>query len=474
MLDQSFSAKNFEVIYNLENRKGNISLDIMPEEYRNAVSDYRVAKNEYRVLEHLDKTLRGDSYDKELRAARDKVEIQKNRKDEMLKKHLEQIEKQVNSRAYRMHMSSFVMGDKEVFTLDDTLATFYTIKQLQYNIRKTFHVKQANRHAILSTIRTLLSSKIPLYVIRTDISGFYESIPQEKLLPMVNDNTLLSYKSKAFIRVILELFEGQKDTTKIMLGRGVPRGIGISAYLSELYMRSLDQSIKQREEVIFYARYVDDIFIICKSLPVGKKLTEYYADLQAMFAQQGLFLKLPAEKKCHLIDLTVKDTIIEPFDFLGYSFRICRCGGLTSAKFDLSSDKKKKMRERIDAIVSHFNNLACVDIRAAKRDLVDGLRLLTCNYTLFNTKSGVKVGLYYTNDLLTSTSMDGLDELTNYLHSRILAPAKDILHSPTDEKTRYLAHLSRKMQKVDFVNAWKNKLMYPFEMERLKEMEEWL
>lgn len=472
MLDQSFSAKNFEVIYNLENRKGNISLDIMPEEYRNVVSDYKIAKNEYRILVHLDKTLRVDSYDEELRAARDKVEIQKNRKDEMLKEHLEQIERQVNSRAYRMNMSSFVMDGKEVFTLDDTLATFYTIKQLQYNIRKTFHVKQANRHAILSSIRTLLSSKIPLYVIRTDISGFYESIPQEKLLPMVNDNTLLSYKSKAFIRVILQLFETQKDTTKIMHGRGVPRGIGISAYLSELYMRSLDQSIKQREEVIFYARYVDDIFIICKSLPVGKTLTEYYADLQAMFAQQGLVLKFPAEKKCLLIDLTPQNVSKKDFDFLGYNLSICRGGGNTTIEFDLSGEKKKRMRERIDAIVMHFNNLACVDVRAAKRDLLDGLRLLTCNYTLFNTKSGVKVGLYYTNDLLTS--MEGLRDTTMYLHSKVLSPAKNILHSPTDEKTHYLAHLSRKMRKVDFVNAWKNKLMYPFEMERLKEMEEWL
>lgn len=472
MLDQSFSAKNFEAIYSLENRKGNISLDIMPEEYRNAVSDYRETKNEYRILEHLDKTLRGDSYDEELRAARDKVEIQKKRKDEMLKKHLEQIEKQVNSRAYRMNMSSFLMDGKEVFTLDDTLATFYTIKQLQYNIRKTFHVKQANRHAILSTIRTLLSSKIPLYVIRTDISGFYESIPQEKLLPMVNDNTLLSYKSKAFIRVILQLFEAQKDTAKILPGCGVPRGVGISAYLSELYMRSIDQSIKQREEVIFYARYVDDIFIICKSMPAGKILSDYYADLQQLFNQYNLTLKSAPDTKCQLIDLTPYNVPRTNFDFLGYNISIGRDKNITTLEYDLSNDKQRRMRERIDAIVTRFNNLACVDVRAAKRDLVDGLRLLTCNYTLFSMKSGVKVGLYYSNDLLTI--MDGLRDMTMYLHSKVLSPEKNILCSPTDEKTHYLAHLSNKIQKVDLVKAWENKLMYPFKLERLKEMEEWL
>lgn len=38
MLDQSFSAHNLEVIFDLENRKGNIDINWMPEEYRAAAT----------------------------------------------------------------------------------------------------------------------------------------------------------------------------------------------------------------------------------------------------------------------------------------------------------------------------------------------------------------------------------------------------------------------------------------------------
>lgn len=34
MLDQSFSAKNLEIIFNLSNRKGQIKLSDMPDEYQ--------------------------------------------------------------------------------------------------------------------------------------------------------------------------------------------------------------------------------------------------------------------------------------------------------------------------------------------------------------------------------------------------------------------------------------------------------
>jgi len=38
MLDQSFSAHNFETIYSLESRKGNIDVNTMPEEYRMVIA----------------------------------------------------------------------------------------------------------------------------------------------------------------------------------------------------------------------------------------------------------------------------------------------------------------------------------------------------------------------------------------------------------------------------------------------------
>jgi hypothetical protein len=46
MLDQSFSAHNFETIYSLESRKGNIDVNTMPEEYRMVIARAEDIKKE--------------------------------------------------------------------------------------------------------------------------------------------------------------------------------------------------------------------------------------------------------------------------------------------------------------------------------------------------------------------------------------------------------------------------------------------
>ena len=81
---------------------------------------------------------------------------------------------------------------------------FYAIKQLQYNIRKTFKVKQADRYSILKQIKLLLSDNFPKYIIRTDIKSFYESIPQVGLLEKIEQNTLLNYSQRNLLQKLLK------------------------------------------------------------------------------------------------------------------------------------------------------------------------------------------------------------------------------------------------------------------------------
>lgn len=49
----------------------------------------------------------------------------------------------------------------------------------------------------------------------------------------------------------------------IALSTGLPRGLGISAVLSELYMKYFDLSIRRVGGVYYYARFVDDIIVFC-------------------------------------------------------------------------------------------------------------------------------------------------------------------------------------------------------------------
>lgn len=125
----------------------------------------------------------------------------------------------------------------------------------------------------MSEIINILEDKSPKYVIRTDIKGFYESIPQKKLLDKLNNDYLLSARSKKFIQQILEEYNkltGQSDSDT---AKGVPRGIGVSAYLSELFMREVDNKIRELDDLVYYARYVDDIIAIF--IPQSKNIKDF-------------------------------------------------------------------------------------------------------------------------------------------------------------------------------------------------------
>lgn len=50
MLDQSFSAHNLEVIFDLENRKGNIDINWMPDEYRAAAAEMKELRHQISEL----------------------------------------------------------------------------------------------------------------------------------------------------------------------------------------------------------------------------------------------------------------------------------------------------------------------------------------------------------------------------------------------------------------------------------------
>lgn len=472
MLDQSFSAHNLEVIFDLENRKGNIDINWMPEEYRAAVVEMKELRHQ--ISELKSKGRRKTEEDKEkIDTLEEQYKKAKEKKEYSRQAFLCDCEDKINSKDFRFSISKFydVDSGKEVFRLNaDEPAVFFALKQLQYNIHKTFKVKQANRHAILSDVKALLHTKMPLHIVRTDISGFYESIPQVALLERVEGNTLLSYKSKAFIRAILRLYDDCKDATMVAKGKGVPRGVGISPLLTEIYMRDLDSHIKSFMGTQFYARYVDDIFIILTSLPDGQKDSkEFFSALQSIYGKYGLTLKdeTDPKKKCKLLDIVQKDEAFDPFDYLGYSITITRDKKQTDATFGLSNNKIDHFKKKVDHIVAHFENRSRVDIKDAYKDLFDSLNYITGNTKLFKSKSGVKVGLYYNNDLLDKK--EDLDTLQQYLRDKDIEPS----HNATGW-AECKAKIQKRVGKIDLKERWEQKKMFHFSLARIQEMEEWL
>jgi hypothetical protein len=469
MLDQSFSAHNFETIYSLESRKGNIDVNTMPEEYRMVIARAEDIKKEIYSLR-----VKKDRSPKEselLEERKSELNDLTDSKKAILQNYLEILDKQVNAHGFKFSLNKFMTDDgKEIFTLNvASHAHLFAIKQLQYNICHTFKVKQANRHNILANIKNFLNSDIPVYVIRTDISGFYESIPHDNLMPMVFGNTLLSHKSKAFIKGIISEYEKVKDTALVPTSHGVPRGIGISSYLNEMYMRNIDANIAGRTEVMFYARYVDDIFMILSTLPTGKTLEQYYADMTTIFQSYGLTLKQPNDGsgKCYIIDFTMENHVEVTMNYLGYCLYMNRQGKKLTASFGLSDSKKERYRTRIDNAIAHFKTMSKCNIKQAYRDLLDSLNMITGNFKLFKSKSSVKVGMYYSNDLLDR--IEDLDELTLYLYGCSIDPYAGLI-----DCANIKSKLSKRIGKIDIKQRWKERKMYTFSLQRLQEMEEWL
>lgn len=466
MLDQSFSAHNFDTIYGLESRKGNIDIHDMPAEYKDIIKEIKDTNTA--ITDLRDKA---DTKSIEARLALKENLLQLQEKKKLVLFHyLDDIAEKVNSPSFRFNLLNFKLDGNEIFCIDTTKhEQFFAIKQLQYNLRNVFKVTQANRHQILSNIKVFLNSKIPVYVIRTDISKFFESISQKKLMKIVLDNPLLSYKSKAFIHGILNNYETIKDHKTINSEYGVPRGIGISSFLSELYMRDLDKKLASRKEVIFYARYVDDIFIILSSLPLGKNLNTYYNDIVAMFNDYELGLKQPkTSEKCMLIDMFNRENVpLCQFDYLGYHLAIKRTKGLVSCKFGMKKEKVTIIKKKIDNAIIHFNNLSVKDAKQAYRDLMDSLDYITGNIALIKTKSSIKTGLYYSNDLLDD--FKDLKGLTYYLHSRHVSPY-DKLNGFSNLRNR----IQSKIAKIDFEKRWRERKFNRFTLDQIKKMDKWL
>lgn len=484
MLDQSFSARNFEIIYGIESRKGNIALRDMPSDYQNAVNSIKNVQQRICELRAKKKTActcpeEKDHMTSELAKQKDSLGELERTKDHLLQKYLEELSQEVNASNFRFQLQCLDSGaTKPVFSLDaKSHVAFFAMKQLQHNLRNTFKVVTANRRHILANIKTFLNSKIPVYIIRTDIDSFFESIPQDKLKNLVLQESLLSPKSRSFVKGILNEYERIKSEdaslASLPKGCGVPRGVGISSYLSEIYLRGLDRELSSRREVLYYARYVDDIFIILSGFDSYKTLEDYYKKITELCDREfGLKLKQPAtSSKCQLIDLFSKYNVPEEvFDYLGYQLRVKRQSkyGVTCS-FWMAQGKIDRVKDRIKNAIGHFESLSKFNARQAYRDLLDSMDYLTGNISLSGVKSGVKVGLYYSKDLLSEDGVNSLAELTEFLHLQKVTPYNRLVGGWILK-----ARIERMFRQIDFVKCWEEKRFNNFSSERIREIESWL
>ena len=135
----------------------------------------------------------------------------------------------------------------------------------------------------------------------------------------------------------------------------------------------------------------------------------------------------------------------------------------------MKKEKLARIKDKIDKAISHFNSLSKYDVKQAYKDLVDSLKYLTGNISLNRGKLGVKVGLYYSNDLLSEDGVNSLAGLTKFLHSRKVTPYNRLVGGWILK-----ARIERMFRQIDFVKCWEEKRFNNLSSKRIRQIESWL
>ncbi|HEB9313538.1 TPA: RNA-directed DNA polymerase [Campylobacter coli] len=380
--------KIFFKIYFEENKKGNY----LPDKFK----CFEEVRNIDKKISNLKKELKKN----EGKKVKEEISNCYRKKVEILNKLFCEIQNKIDSEKLNIHIDVKSIKDKDTYIVDaKNEALFFALKFAQRDIQRSFKVKQSDRNAIIEQIKCLIDDEIPKFIIRLDIKNFYETIPHDKLKKMIKDNYILEPMSKKIIFTILKEYSKLSDNQNI----GIPRGIGISAYLSELYMRDFDKKVDSLEGVVYYARYVDDIIVI-STLNVEDKIKKLLKN------ETRLSFHGSKSKKRKIIDFSKKNQLC--FDFLGYTFK--KKGQLL---ISLSNNKIEKYKNKIIKTIECYNKQSKQDDTNARRMLRKRLKYLTGNMALKGAKKHIYTGVFYSNRHINNIHC--FQRLDNFLKSEL-------------------------------------------------------
>lgn len=447
MLDQMFTAENFRRIYDSENRKG---LDLATRYFPNLEPHTLAVRDkvqDIRDLRKIETTPTADDFEAQLLALKIELAALKTAKSSAVDILMDEISQKVLRPRFKIELSQKTgPKGKPVFCIDEEPETFFVIKQLQRNIHRIYGVKQANRHDLVCQLRDMLGSSFPFELVRTDIQSFYESIDRKRLVEKLDRDQLLSPASKKYIKQVLDSYGTISGTAT-----GIPRGVGISAYLAELYLRPVDKAIRAIPGLVLYCRFVDDIVAVFARLPAGENLGSFKDLIIAIFGDNALN---------HNPDKTYEFALAESepkkFEYLGYRFF------LKPGNFEISPSAAKvaKYRARMNAAFKEYWREKPVNPKGAFRKLVGRIKFLTGNTRLSNSKSRAATGIYFNNSMATDLSSFAIldkrlkTRITELKRTSLQKQLKKLKFTTGFEQRRYHNFSTRELQMI--VRAWKH------------------
>ena len=139
-----------------------------------------------------------------------------------------------------------------------------------------------------------------VWVVDADLKGYFDSIPQDKLLAAVaehiSDGAVLELLGQMLRQGIMESGKGWKPTET-----GTPQGAVISPLLANIYLNPLDHLMARAGKEM--VRYADDFVVLCQS---EQEANEVLATLRGWVEAAGLTLH---PTKTRIVDASQKGRV---------------------------------------------------------------------------------------------------------------------------------------------------------------------
>ncbi|MDA2412988.1 reverse transcriptase domain-containing protein [Bacillus cereus] len=265
--------------------------------------------------------------------------------------------------------------NREVYipTIRDRLV----IEFLKDKLKQKYRVSFPNRDDIIKSILLKFDSKMDYYVIRLDIKSFFNSIRQNKLLYKIKNKSLLSSQEYYLLKEFLKRFK-----------KGLPQGLPASNALSEIYMESFDQELKQiHPRMNYYCRYVDDILIIMNGSFSNKEVNIIKEKITSIFKSHTLEIN-ENELKYKFTQFPLKDNTSSTFDFtyLGYKF-LCHQKKVTTT---ISQQKIDKFKEKIIYCFEEFKTNHNLELLIQRLDFLTQKNAVIKKETFITPKNKIE------------------------------------------------------------------------------------
>lgn len=284
------------------------------------------------------------------------------------------------------------------------------IRKVNNNIRHFVKIRHPARTSIVLNLTRMVTEGVSYRLYKLDVKSFYESFSVADVLKKIDDIEQLSLTTKKITRDIFRHFVD-------MGGSGIPRGLALSATLSELMMQDFDRTLRNEKNVFFYSRYVDDIIIVTS----GTETEHSFVTRVQKLLPPGLILS----RKKRFIQLVPqvahKSSFSYEFEYLGYRFFIKDPGvkdEFRSIVLDIADSKINKIKTRLVLAIKEFNSSADFDL------LEQRIKFLTGNFSMPDDDRVKKklAGIYYNYHLMHSSHPNnGLTKLDRFLKVAVLS-----------------------------------------------------